>query len=91
MALDEKENQILRSAIFDYLKVRSKPGDAQNEALDTLKLKIRKIRPKMEFNAITAAIYRSEPESTISLNSELQDLEFHIQDMLKNLNIWLDQ
>ena len=86
MPLKEKEKELLEPGIIDYLKARSISPNKEIEAVDTLESHIRSIRPDMSPEAISTAIRESEPNSTIVIAGEMQDLKFHINDMLEKLS-----
>ncbi len=86
MPLEEKEKELLEPGIIDYLKARSISPNKEIEAVDALGACIRSIRPDMSPEAISTAIHQSEPNATIVIAGEMQDLKSHINDMLEKLS-----
>jgi len=86
MPLNESEKEFLEPGIIEYLKARSISSDKEIEAVDALKSQIRSIRPDIRPEAITTAIGESEPNSTMVIGGEMQDLKFHRNDMLEKLS-----
>jgi hypothetical protein len=88
MPLTEAERRFLEPAIADYLKVRSM-HTGEFEASDALKARIKSIRPDMPAEAISTALGKSEPLSTIVVAGKVVDFKFHVDDMLRKLGLWL--
>lgn len=91
MTLKEKEKELLEPGIIDYLKARSMSGKNQIAAADSLESLIQSIRPDLSSEAIQTAMSKSEPNATIVIAGEMQELKSHTNDMLKKLDIWMEK
>lgn len=86
MPLKENEKALLGPLVDDYLKARIMSPDKEAECTEKLESQVQQIRPDISPDEISMLIRKSEPNMTIGLGGDMQDLKLPINDMLENLS-----